>query len=196
MPNSSTQHDTFIHIRIIIGMVLGLSISRLIAGLARFVQHPGRDKIYLIHIGWTFFLLLSIIHFWWFEFGLSYIRGWTFEIYFFVIFYAILFFLISSILFPDQIDDYSGYDEYFQSRRGWFYGLLSCLFLIDMIDTAIKGTEYFQALGIEYPIRQTALAIGAILAIYIPGKKYQAAFVIFCLIYQSSWILRLYDVLE
>ncbi len=177
-------------------MILGLSISRLIGGVARFVQHPGRERIYLIHIGWTLFLLLSIIHFWWFEFGLSQIKRWTFEIYFFVICYAILFYLVCSLLFPDQIDDYSGYDEYFQSRRGWFYGLLCTLFLIDMADTAIKGSAYFASLGIEYPIKQCSFAAGAILAVYAPGRRYQGAFVLICLLYQFTWILRLYDVLE
>jgi len=35
-------HDQFIHVRIIIGIVTGLSVTRLLTGLARFVQHPVR----------------------------------------------------------------------------------------------------------------------------------------------------------
>lgn len=195
MPQSYSQHESFVHIRIIVGMILGLSISRLISGLARFIQHPGQETISPIHFGWSLFLVLSIIHFWWFEFTLSYLNSWTFGIYFFVIFYAILFFLISSLLFPDQLRDYSDYEEYFQYRRGWFYGLLCLLFLIDLIDTAIKGMDFFHSLGIEYPIRQVTLAIGSILAIYIPGRKYQIFFIVFCLLYEISWILRLYSTL-
>ena len=38
-------HDWFIHARIIIGIVAGLSVTRLLTGLARFVQHPVRDRI-------------------------------------------------------------------------------------------------------------------------------------------------------
>jgi DMSO/TMAO reductase YedYZ heme-binding membrane subunit len=81
-------HDQFIHIRIIIGIVTGLTVTRLLTGRARFVQHPSRDRIYLVHLGWALFLLLAIVHFWWFEFGLARIEVWTFEVYFFVICYA------------------------------------------------------------------------------------------------------------
>ena len=55
-------HDQFVHIRIIIGIVTGLSVTRLLTGLARFVQHPVRDRIYLVHLAWAFFLLLAVVH--------------------------------------------------------------------------------------------------------------------------------------
>jgi hypothetical protein len=196
MPPLPVHLDQFVHIRIIVGMVLGLSLSRLVTGLARFVQHPKRDPIYLIHLGWVLFLLLAIIHFWWYEFGLSTIEQWTFQLYFFVILYAILFALISSLLFPDHMDEYSGYEDYFQSRRRWFYGLLTLTFLVDLIDTAIKGSAHFQSLGLEYPIKQAAYAACSIAAIFIASKRYQALFVTVGLLYQASWILRLFDVLD
>ena len=92
-------HDQFIHVRIIIGIVTGLTVTRLLTGLARFVQHPVRDRIYLAHLAWAFFLLLAIVHFWWFEFGLQRIGVWTFEIYLFV------------ICFRQRRADGSGHDE-------------------------------------------------------------------------------------
>ena len=109
-------HDQFVDVRIIIGIVTGLSVTRLLTGLARFVQHPVRDRIYLVHLAWAFFLLLAIVHFWWFEFGLERIGVWTFAIYLFVICYAALFFFLCALLFPDRMDEYSGFAEY--SIRG------------------------------------------------------------------------------
>jgi hypothetical protein len=114
--------------------------------LTRFVQHPGRDRIDPVHFGWTLFVLSAIVHFSWYEFGLSNITTWTFELYFFV--------LLASLLFPDKMDEYASFGDYLQSRRRWFYGLLTVMFLIDLIDTAIKGREHFASLGLEYPIRQ------------------------------------------
>ena len=35
----------FVHVRIAMGIVLGLSITRLLAGLARTMQHPGREPV-------------------------------------------------------------------------------------------------------------------------------------------------------
>ncbi len=188
-------HDAFIHIRIILGIVLGLSLTRLVSGLTRFVQHPQRERIYPIHLGWVVFLLLAITHFWWFEFGLSSLRHWTFEVYLFLIFYAATFVVLAALLFPDRMDEYKGFEDYFQSRRQWFYGFLALIFLLDLIDTRIKGADYFRSFGIEYPLRQAAFALCAIIAVFVPSRRYQAAFVIIGLVYQLFWILRQFEVL-
>ncbi|GGE52411.1 hypothetical protein GCM10007276_31760 [Agaricicola taiwanensis] len=196
MENPLPHSDVFVHVRIIIGMVLGLSLARLVTGLTRFLQHPKRERIYLIHLGWVLFLLLAIVHFWWFEFGLSGLRHWTFEIYLFLILYAMIFVMLAALLFPDRMDEYKGFEDYFQSRRRWFYGLLGLMFIFDVIDTRIKGIAHFEALGIEYPIRQAAFALCAVIAIFMPGKTFQAIFVSVGIIYQITWILRLFDVLS
>jgi hypothetical protein len=60
-------------------------------------------------------MLLTITHFWWFEFRLSSLR-WTFEIYLFLVLYAAIFAVLAALLFPDRIDDYKGFEDY--SGRG------------------------------------------------------------------------------
>lgn len=39
-------HDIFPHTRIVLGMVIGLGVTRLLSGLARIVQHPGQYRLY------------------------------------------------------------------------------------------------------------------------------------------------------
>ncbi|WP_119272319.1 hypothetical protein [Taklimakanibacter deserti] len=195
MEAAPIPHDAFIHIRIILGIVLGLSLTRLVSGLTRFVQHPQREQIYPIHLGWVLFLLLAITHFWWFEFGLASLSHWTFEIYLFLIFYAAIFAVLAALLFPDRMDEYKGFEDYFQSRRQWFYGFLALIFVLDLIDTWIKGADYFRSFGIEYPLRQAAFALCSIIAMFVPSRRYQAAFVTVGLIYQLFWILRQFEVL-
>jgi hypothetical protein len=109
-------HDAFFHVRIIIGLVAGLCITRLLTGLARFVQHPARPQIYPVHLGWVVFLLLAVMHFWWFEFGLERVGVWSFELYLFLVGYASLFFFTSTLLFPDKMDEYAGFADYFHAR--------------------------------------------------------------------------------
>jgi hypothetical protein len=191
--SAASPPDVWIHVRIIVGMVLGLSLARLVNGMTRFVQHPGRERIDGVHFAWTVFMLSAIVHFWWYEFGLSKITAWTFELYFFVLLYAMLFVAVASLLFPDKMDEYDGFGDYFQSRRRWFYGLLTVVFLVDLIDTAIKGREHFESLGLEYPIRQALLAGGAIVAVLWSNKRYQAVFVAVALIDQVIWIVRLFN---
>ena len=95
---------------------------------------------------------------------------WTFAIYLFVIYYAALFFFLCALLFPDRMDEYSGFAEYFHSRQKWFYALLGALFLADLGDTAIKGAEHFSAFGAGYPIRQGVLAALAFIAMFRGGS--------------------------
>ena len=111
------MHDEFFHVRVIIGIVTGLSMTRLLTGLARFVQHPSRGQIYPVHLGWAFFLLLAVMHFWWFEFGLGHLGLWSIGPYFFVISYAALYFFTCSLLFPDRMDEYAGFADYFHARQ-------------------------------------------------------------------------------
>lgn len=187
--------DAFFHVRVIVGIVTGLSVTRLLTGLARFVQHPGRERIYLVHLGWVLFLLLAVVHFWWFEFGYSRLEQWRFEVYFFVLFYAALIFFVCSILFPDRLEEYAGFADYFHSRQKWFYGLLGALFIVDMVDTALKGAEHFRSLGSEYPIRQTVLFALAVVAMFVNDRRYHAAFVCVALVAEVAWILLDFDVL-
>jgi hypothetical protein len=100
------------------------------------------------------------------------------------------------MLFPDRMDEYKGFEDYLQSRRRWFYGLLASIFAVDIVDTLIKGVEHFRALGIEYPIKQAVFAICAIVAIFVESKRYQAIFVSIAVVYEVFWILRLFDVLS
>lgn len=193
--DAPTPHDLFFHVRVIIGIVVGLSVARLLTGLARFVQHPGRERIYGVHLGWVCFLILAVMHFWWFQFGLSHLERWTFEIYFFVICYAAVYFFICTLLFPDTMAEYKGFADYFHSRQRWFYGLLASLFLIDLVDTALKGAAHFRSFGPVYPVQQAVLAGLALAAIVVRARWYHALLVALAILAEVAWILRQFEVL-
>jgi hypothetical protein len=64
----ASAHDVFPHIRIVMGMVIGLGVTRLLSGVARIVQHPGQYRLYPVHLAWVASMLLLLVHFWWWEF--------------------------------------------------------------------------------------------------------------------------------
>ncbi|ABS16667.1 MULTISPECIES: hypothetical protein [Brucella] len=182
--------EAFGHVRIIIGMILGLCVSRLLTGLARFIQHPGKQKIYPVHLAWVGFILLSVIHFWWFEFSLRTIPLWTFEKYLFVIFYAGLYFLLCTLLFPDSMEEYTGYRDYFISRRKWFFGILALVYVADFIDTLLKGADHYRLYGTEYPIQVAGFILFSLIAVFWDNRRYHAIFAAAALIYQITFTLR------
>ena len=190
------SHEIFIHIRIIIGMILGLSIARLVTGVTRFLQHPGKERTNFLHLGWAVFVFLSIIHFWWFEFALSGIERWTFGGYFLLICYSVVFVMLSAMIFPDNVGDHSGLKEYFWNRRNVFYALLLILFSVDVLDTMMKGSAYYhQFYGWYYPVRQGLLISGTIGALLSTSKRYHLLFVAFTVVFQVVWIGSLFDVI-
>jgi len=186
----------FSHIRIVLSMVVSLGIARLLAGVAKFVQHPGRKRPYFVHLLWAVSLLLSMLDFWWWEFSLSQLRTWRFETYFFIVAYAALFYFLCALLFPDDLAEYEGYRDYFMSRRKWFFGLLAATYVVDVIDTLIKGREHLAAQGHEYPIRAIVFVLLCLLAARTASERFHAVFATVALAYHVSWILRLHDVMH
>ena len=189
MNESSIHLDTYFHIRVILGMVTSLAITRLLTGLARFMQHPGRVHVYSLHIGWVVFLLLEVQRFWWFEYTLASVTEWNFARYAFVTGYAALHFFLATMLFPDDMSEFNGYKGYMEARRGWFFGLVAALLTVDLIDTLLKGQEYYSHLALAFPAPEIVLITGAIIAAKINNKTYNQLYLLLCLTTQILLIV-------
>jgi hypothetical protein len=177
-------------------MIIALGIARLLNGLVRIIQHPGQAKIYAVHIGWVFTLLLMLLHFWWWEFWLAGIPVWTFQIYLFLILYAIVLFFLCAFLFPDSITDYTGYEDFFLSRRVWFFSFFAVAIIFDLIDTLIKGEAHYAMFSIEYWFRVPVYLVLCGIAIVSDNRRYHLAFVTAGLIYEAAWIARHFETLQ
>jgi hypothetical protein len=189
----ATGAEVFAHVRIVMGMVVGLGITRLLMGAAGLVQHPRRAKLSLTHLLWAASILIELVLFWWWEFELHNFTHWSFGIFAFLIGYAITLFLMAALLFPDKLDDYDGYADFFLKRRHWFFGLLGATFVLDLIDTLVKGEPYFDQLGTGYIIQiPIGLALSGI-AIWTSNRRFHLGFVILHLVYQLWWIAILFD---
>jgi hypothetical protein len=175
------------------GMVIGLGMARLLSGVARIVQHPTAFPLNGVHLAWVASVLLLLVHFWWWEFSLYAIERWTFGKYLFLIGYSIVLFLMCAFLFPESMLDYRSYEDYFFSRRAWFFGLLAVSYLFDIADTYLKGPAHVERFGTEYFIRTPALIGLCLVAIFVEKRSFHAALVVAVLAYQVTWIFRLFD---
>lgn len=190
---AALAHDIFPHLRIVMGMVIGLGVTRLLSGVARIVQHPKQYPLYPVHLAWVASVLLLLAHFWWWQFGLFHIEHWTFGKYLFLLGYAVTLFLLAALLFPDSMLDYQGYEDFFYARRAWFFGLLGLTYGLDIVDTLLKGKAHFTSLGTEYLLRSPVFIVLCIAAILIRDRRFHIAFVALTLIYQVFFILRHFD---
>ena len=186
--------EYFPHVRIVMGMVIGLGITRILTGAAGFIQHPRRAPLSIIHLLWAASILLEMVLFWWWEFELYALTEWTFGIFAFLIGYAVTLFLLAALLFPDKLDDYDGYEDFFLKRRHWFFGIVALIFVLDLVDTLIKGAPYFDSLGTWY-VAQVPVGIAlAAIAIWTPNRAYHLALVVVHLLYQLAWSVQLFTV--
>lgn len=187
--------DAFTHVRVILGFVISLSLARLLTGLARFVQHPGqaRDPLHLL---WAGAILLLLIRFWWWEFWLYAIPVWSFPVYLFLILFVMQLYLLTTLLFPDQIGEYRDYGDYFMNRRRWFFSLFAGVTGFDLIDTLLKGQAHVELYGIDYWI-QAPLFIGlALIAIVTTSRRFHYGFVGAYLLYQLVFVASAFTVLS
>lgn len=136
-----------------------------------------------------------MLDFWWWEFSLSHLHTWRFETYFFIIAFASLFYFLCALLFPSDLREYDGYRDYFMSRRKWFFGLLASTYVVDVLDTLIKGRAHLDAQGYEYPLRAMAYVTLCAAAARTANGRFHMAFAVLALTYQVSWILRRHAVM-
>ena len=193
MAASGADMQMFEYIIVLISIVIGLALTHLMQGIAGLIQHPGRDRMWWVHRVWVAYMFLCTVFWWWVEFRLQNIQAWTFSTYFFVIFYAFYVYLICAMLFPKDLEGYAGYKDYFLSRRRWFFGLQIGWLVLDLIDTRIKGADYFASLGVEYVVVGVVLALSYLIGLITRRERVQAVIAIAVLAYQISWVWRVFN---
>ena len=194
-PSAVHLPDAFGHVRVILGFVVSLSLARLLSGMARFIQHPDKIKPDAVHLAWSFAMLLLLVHFWWWEFWLGAVPQWTFALYAFLLVFAFQLYLLTTLLYPDNIAEYAGYGDYFMRRRAWFFGLFASVNVFDAVDTLIKGTAHASQYGWDYWVQAPAYVVLSLIAIVTPNRKYQLAYAGLALVWQIFFIARAFNVL-
>jgi hypothetical protein len=184
--------DLFAHIRVVLSIILGLSITTLLTGIASIIEHPKRYRWSWIHMGWVVWTLVSVVTFWWWEYRLNAVPLWTFESYLFVIVYCSLYFMLSALLFPGDVQEYGSYEAYLISRRGWFFGLIVLITLFDVADTALKGAARWAALGAAYPIRVAVMLAIAVIGMMVERRRVHMALVALALAYEIAYFAEEY----
>lgn len=177
----------FEYISVLTSIIVGLGIAHLLRGLAELVQHPGRHRTYWVHLLWVGSMFFNMVFFWWWEFSLAELEVWLFQDYLFIVAYAVMLYLMSALLFPTDLDGYSGFEDYFLSRRVWFFGLLGFTSLLDVYDTWIKGAEHFASLGLEYKIFTSFNILAAIVGAISRQHRVHAVIAVILFAYQIMW---------
>ena len=173
--------DIYEYVAVLTSIIIGLSITQLLYGLARIVQHPDRERVYWIHLVWVAYMFFTVIWWWWWQIALSSVAVWSLDLYLYVTCFAVILYFICALLFPDDMGDYEGYRDYFISRRRWFFGLLATAYVVDFGDTLLKGLEYFASLGLAYPVIMSSIIALCIVAVTTRNERFHGTFAVLAL---------------
>jgi hypothetical protein len=189
--NATHDPQVYFHIRIVMGMIFGLAVTRILSGFAVFVQHPKGAGIAPLHLGWAAYILINAVFFWWWEYALASIPVWTFALYIFLILYTSFFYIICVLLFPDDLGEYRDYGDYLIGRRKWFFGIFGLSQVLDQIDTWIKGVDYALSLGVLSMVQTALVVAGCLIAMFTTNRRYHGIFLGLLLTSQMLWIVWL-----
>ncbi|RZA28632.1 MAG: hypothetical protein EOP02_06840 [Proteobacteria bacterium] len=185
----------YLHVRVLLGMIVGLGLTHLLQNLALMIERPRHKQVYWVHLVWSLSVFLYLLSFWWWEFRLAHLQAWNFNLYLFVTLYALLLYLLCAIVFPKDVSDYADWETYFFARKSWFFSLLAMAYAADLVDTFIKGHDYFSSFGWEMPVRSAAYVILSLVAIATSNRTFHATFAVVGLLYQLAFIVRQFEVL-
>jgi hypothetical protein len=129
---------TFEYLAVLISIIVGLGITHLLGGVARFIHHPGRFKFYWAHFLWTVTTFMTLILFWWIQLWMNSVEEWNSYLYAFLVLYSVLLYLQCVIITPPDSPEGLDLRQYFFSKRKWFFGVVLAGCLMDVVDGLIK----------------------------------------------------------
>jgi len=146
--------DQFQHVMVLTSIIIGLGITYILIGVGTVIEritgHGAALRLSWAHATWLLTLFVWMVSFWWWEFRLlTLLKSWTLAHYFFIITYAVLLFLLAVLLLPRDWATTESLDDYFLSKRRWFYPLYLIATFADIIDAWLKGGwPYIKAGGV------------------------------------------------
>ena len=184
--------DMFEYVMVLVSIIVGLALTHLLQGLVEIAQRPRRMKIASIHLVWVIYMVVTVAFWWWFQFKLQLLPVWTFQAYLFVLSYAVILYILSTLLFPKVLDPDLDLDAFFYDRRGWFFGFSTLNLVVDLVDSRLKGAENFASLGLEYVVVTALHAVLFVGAMKTRNPVYHWAVGLAILLYQITWAFRHY----
>jgi hypothetical protein len=154
--------NPFDYLTVLVSIVLGLAIANVLSGLAGLMHARERIAFYWPPVVWAVWLFFIAVQHWWAEWGVHNTREWTFGAFLLSMLVPVDFFLLSSLVLPPpgsdaKIDLYAWYAR----NRQWFFGLLTCLPLLSILEELVRSGRMASQLNFYFLLAFAAMALVA-----------------------------------
>jgi len=164
----------FDYLGVLISIILGLALTHLLRGLSRLIHMRRTIRPYWVHVVWTFNIVLYVLAYWWGMYWWKHQPDWTMQQFLFLITYAIVVFMLGSMLYPPECPPDLDCERHFFDNRLWFFGILLLAFLMDIPETLLKGTEGLRAVPREYFVIITLFIAITVTGLVTANRKVHA----------------------
>ena len=166
--------DPFSYIIVLTSIILGLGVTRTVGGLGHLLQTRKRRRNYWVHALWMLNLLLLMALIWFVAYRWRGNEHWPFLLFIWLMLAPTIFYLIASLLFPDQdeAEPITDWQIYFFDHNREIFLLFALVSPIDLIDTALKGFEHFRAQGPLYAATMIMWFILCIVAAFTKRRRF------------------------
>lgn len=149
---------------------------RLLSGIVVLLDRQ-ESKPYWVHSAWVVIHVFMLPWFWWFQFDWRQEMTWTFPVFFFVIVFAMLYYLAVAVLVPTRDADFKDLNTYFYKVRPRFFAFLTLINTADVIDTYLKPGN-IEDVGPTYLPVMTFVIIGNMIAFLTENRIFHQVWVV------------------
>jgi hypothetical protein len=172
----------FEYLGVLISVVMGLGITHLLIGVSKAIRHRDSIRGYWVHSVWTVNILVFIVVIWWGMFWWSSLGQWNFYQFLFVVLYAIVLFLLASILYPWEFARDFDFQEHFYRNRRWFFGIQALAWCIDVPETLLKAGAGLRELPQSYLVFVSSMLGLSLIGGATSNRLYHAVFSVYWLV--------------
>ncbi len=165
----------FEHLSVLVSIVVGMSVSQLLYGLGQLVRRRGSYKMDPLYILCNVIVLLVLVDSWWAAFSWHDVPGWSYRRTWFVMLNPLLVTMAAQLLPPDWEEKPLDFHKTYYRNHRLIFGLLAFYPLMDLLDSALKGTAHLKTLGAGYPA--TCIAMAVLCAGAALGKRRKIQFI-------------------
>ena len=174
----------FEYIAVLVSLVLGLGIANILTGLGRMINRRNEFAIDKVHFIWSLALFVVLVLNWWVFFQNRDWTDWSFEYFLAIIVWAVIFYLMTVVLFPNASDGERDFGRVFVQNRSWFLGLFIASNMMDIVITALREQLFNPPFYLPFVLHFVILgAIGLI----VKSRRYHVALASYILIVSLTW---------
>ena len=170
--------SAFEYLGVLVSVVMGLGLTHLLTGVSKTIHHRDTLRVYWVHLMWALNVAIYIVAIWWGLFWWSGETSWTFFQFLFILLYAIVLFLLASLLFPWDLEADQDLEDHFWRTRPWFFSFLAVAWVIDIPETVMKGQEGLRGVPAGYAILAATHVTLALVGAMTSDRRFHAAYAV------------------